>query len=192
MKNSMIEKISSFISNLFNPVFSFLFFLLYYAFSTMENGEAWLLIGKAILIFAVPILGYIYYNVKKGKFTNMDVSNRKQRNSLYYYIIALLLLFIVVNLIIGKAIPAAFYYLTGLLCAMMLSNFWIKSSMHTALNFFVAALFYQVSPALGFIWGGLTVIIAITRLILKRHTLSEVFSGAVIGIIFSIAFVCWN
>ena len=158
----------------------------------MENGEAWLFIGKAVLIFAVPILGYIYYNVKKGKFTNMDVSNRKQRNSLYYYIIALLLLFIVVNLITGKTIPAAFYYLTGLLCVMMLSNFWIKSSMHTALNFFVAALFYQLSPTLGFVWAGLTVIIAITRLILKRHTLSEVFSGAVIGIIFSIAFVYWN
>lgn len=86
----MIEKLSSFISNLFNPVFSFLFFLLYYAFNTMEIGEAWLFIGKAVLIFAVPILGYIYYNVKKGKFTNMDVSTENKEtvfttiSSLYY------------------------------------------------------------------------------------------------------------
>ncbi|WP_407497358.1 phosphatase PAP2 family protein [Elizabethkingia meningoseptica] len=192
MKKSMIEKLSSFISNLFNPIFSFLFFLLYYAFSTMENQEAWLLIGKAILIFALPILGYIYYNVRKGKFTNMDVSNRKQRNSLYYYIIALLFLFIIGSFIAKTAVPHAFYYLTGLLCAMMLSNFWIKSSMHTALNFFVAALFYQLSPVLGFIWGIHTVIIAITRLILKRHTVSEVLAGATLGIIFSLAFVYWN
>ena len=87
----MIEKLSSFISNLFNPVFSFLFFLLYYAFSTMENGEAWLLIGKAILIFAVPILGYIYYNVKKGSLRIWMFPTESKEivsttiSSLYYY-----------------------------------------------------------------------------------------------------------
>lgn len=158
----------------------------------MDTHSAWILIGKSVLLFALPVLGYIFYNVKRGKFTNMDVSDRKQRNNLYYFIMALLGIYVVITKIQGEEVPHPFYVLILLLIAMMISNFWIKSSMHTALNFYVAALFYQLNPTYGIIWAILTFVVAITRLILKRHTPAEVISGGLLGIIAGLALIIWK
>ncbi|WP_228455498.1 phosphatase PAP2 family protein [Chryseobacterium potabilaquae] len=59
--------------------------------------------------------------------------------------------------------------------------------MHTAFNIFVAALFFSLNPQAGLIWLGIAVLVGITRIILKRHTVKEVFMGA--GIAFVISFI---
>ena len=111
----MIEKLSSFISNLFNPVFSFLFFLFILCIHVQWRMGSMVIDRKAILISCeVPILGYIYYNVKQGSLRNMDVSTRKQRNSLYYYIIASITIIYCSKSYYRKSYSCCFYYLTGL------------------------------------------------------------------------------
>ena len=67
---------------------------------------------------------------------------------------------------------------------MHISNFFIKSSMHTAFNVFVT-LFFSLNPILGIIWFVLTSFVAISRIILKRHTPKEVIMGAFIGTVVS-------
>ena len=69
----------------------------------------------------------------------------------------------------------------GSLILMQISNLFIKSSMHTSLNIFAAALFFSLSPTLGFIWLIIAIIVGITRVILKRHTPKEVIMGAFLG-----------
>lgn len=61
--------------------------------------------------------------------------------------------------------------------------------MHTGLNIYVAALFFTIEPAIGIFWFGLSLIIGLTRVILKRHTPKEVLSGAAIAIFVSLIYL---
>ncbi|HQD45325.1 MAG TPA: phosphatase PAP2 family protein, partial [Kaistella sp.] len=70
--------------------------------------------------------------------------------------------------------------------------YFIKSSMHTAFNVFVAALFFAKSPVLGIFWLGIAVLVGITRIILKRHTVKEVFMGAIIAGVVSFIYLYAN
>jgi hypothetical protein len=45
-----------------------------------------------------------------------------------------------------------------LLVVMFISNFFIKSSMHTSFNIFVSALFFTLHPIYGFVWLFLTIL----------------------------------
>ena len=68
-----------------------------------------------------------------------------------------------------------------LLLVMQISNYFIKSSMHTAFNVFVAALFFAVHSGMGIFWFGIAILVGISRIILKRHTVQEVIAGAAIA-----------
>ncbi|WP_407404733.1 phosphatase PAP2 family protein [Chryseobacterium sp.] len=74
-----------------------------------------------------------------------------------------------------------------LLFALQWSNLYIKSSMHTAFNVLVAALFFANDIYYGIAWLGIALLVGITRIILKRHTVKEVFMGA--GIAFLVSFL---
>jgi membrane-associated phospholipid phosphatase len=80
-------------------------------------------------------------------------------------------------------------YLLLLLFVMQISNFFIKSSMHAALNIFTAALFFSQNHIFGIIWLMISVIVAISRIILKKHNLQEVLSGTMIAILTSFLFL---
>lgn len=185
----MIKKISALISGMFNPIFSLLFYYIVYNYITFDNATA---IKNILMLFigiVLPIGLYIFVQVKRGKFTNMDVSHRQQRYKLYYVILGLLLANIIIVYITHKSIDREALFLLLLIIIMMISNFWIKSSMHTSLNIFVAALFYHLNPCWGLIWLLISVIVAITRVILKKHTPAEVISGMIIGSVISIIYI---
>jgi membrane-associated phospholipid phosphatase len=79
-----------------------------------------------------------------------------------------------------------------LLFALQISNYFIKSSMHTAFNVFVAALFFALHIKVGFIWLGIAVLVGVTRVILKRHTPQEVLMGAAIAFVVSFIYLYCN
>ena len=64
--------------------------------------------------------------------------------------------------------------------------------MHTAFNIFAAALFFAISPMMGLIWFGIAIIVGITRIILKIHTIKEVFAGAAVSILVSFIYLYAN
>ncbi|MBP9791557.1 MAG: phosphatase PAP2 family protein, partial [Bacteroidia bacterium] len=73
-----------------------------------------------------------------------------------------------------------------LLLTAQLMNFYIKSSMHTAFNLFLVFLILPMSSVFAILYLGFTFLIAWSRLVLKRHTLKEVVSGAIIGLVFGL------
>ena len=83
----------------------------------------------------------------KKNYTNMDVSDRKQRNSLYLFNFI-----VIVRLYLGfldfkaRTDLLLSLFLFILMLIMHISNFFIKSSMHTAFNVFVTAfiLFFEL------------------------------------------------
>ncbi|MFB0966528.1 MAG: ABC transporter permease, partial [Cloacibacterium sp.] len=82
---SAIIFLSKVISNLLNPLFSLLIFFICFAYVKMTWEESLFNILLMIALVVIPIFSWIGWNVKKGNYTNMDVSDRKQRNSLYLF-----------------------------------------------------------------------------------------------------------
>ena len=187
--NTTVIWISKIISNFFNPIISLLLFYTFLASYNHTFSEAMDYILPILLITVLPIMTWITIKVKKGKYTNMDVSDRKQRKSLYYFIIATLIIYLAYYQIRFQHWDYKILFLLILLILMFVSNFFIKSSMHTGLNIFVAALFYGENQTLGWIWLLLSVIVGLTRIILKRHTISEVISGSILAFIVSIFYL---
>lgn len=136
------------------------------------------------IIFSSMIGFFVLYGVKKGFFTNLDVSNRKQRIILYPFIIAVVLLFVgFVYLTHGPRvlINASILIILALLILDII-NTRIKVSGHVGVvSAFVAGLIYS--------FGGVTFfslllipLIAWARITEQRHTLRETVVGAICGI----------
>lgn len=180
-----IIKCSKTISQVFNPISSL---LVYFFYAEIKYSNSNVILQKfLLLLFALilPVSFWIFYHVKKGKYTDTDVSDRHQRKTLYYFITFIMAIYLAVNLYYFEIFDTVIFYLLILLLALQISNFWIKSSMHTALNIFVAGLFLLQNFWLGLLWFVISIIVGYTRILLKRHTLQEVLSGGLIAIIVS-------
>ncbi|RCU42257.1 ABC transporter permease [Chryseobacterium lacus] len=182
-------RLSKFISNFFNPINSLFLYFVYFSIVNYDLEQAVTEFLPILLILIIPVISWIVWNVRKGNYSNMDVSNRIQRKSLYTVIIVLILCYLVFNFLIDKQIDYTMLFLFLLIMMMHFSNFLIKTSMHTALNVFAAALFFTENRILGWMWLGIAIIVGITRVILKRHTPPEVFVGFLLALIMSFAYL---
>lgn len=188
-QNSILLKISKFISDFFNPLTSFFIYYLYFSIKNFTAKEAFSRFLPILLIMIVPIIGWIAWNVKKGKYTNMDVSNRNQRKSLYFFIAGVIAIYLLYDYFANGTIDLVMFFTTVLLVLMQISNYFIKSSMHTAFNVFVAALFFVQDLTMGMVWLCISILVGITRIILKRHTPKEVLSGFCIAALVSFMYI---
>lgn len=189
IKNTNIITLSKIISNFFNPLVSLVIYFFYYSYKNYTWEQATAKFLPILLLLIIPVALWIYRNVKNGNYTNMDVSNRKQRHSLYIFIIIATVIFLGVDFYLHKEMDWVIFMLCILLILMQISNFFIKSSMHTSLNIYVSALFFTIEPIMGIFWFLLSIVIGITRVILKRHTPAEVFSGGAIAIFVSLIYL---
>ncbi|WP_234111353.1 MULTISPECIES: phosphatase PAP2 family protein [Chryseobacterium] len=185
--NRTVIAFSKFFSNFFNPMTSLVLYLAYFSSVRMSAQEALQKFLPIILIMILPITVWIFWNVKRGNYSNMDVSNRNQRKSLYSFIAAAIAVYLVYEYFRFDRIDLVVSFLMVLLLLMQLSNYFIKSSMHTAFNVYVAALFFALNIKLGILWFGIAILVGYTRIILKRHTVKEVISGAIIAL--SVSFI---
>lgn len=188
----LIKKVSKIITNFFNPITSLFIYFIYRNLQLHSFQETVSLFLPLFLCIALPIYLWIFWNVKKGNYTNMDVSNRNQRKSLYFVVGATLLAYLLYYYWRNHTIDLVLLFVLFLLLAMQVSNYIIKSSMHTAFNIFAAALFFAISPMMGLIWFGIAIIVGITRIILKMHTIKEVFAGAAVSILVSFIYLYAN
>lgn len=188
----VVTRISKIISNFFNPLTSLFIFFIYSSLQHFTFQETAYLFLPLLLMVVIPISIWIFWNVKKGKYADMDVSNRNQRKGLYFFIAGALFVYLFYDYFINENIDLAIACLLILLLVLQLSNYFIKSSMHTAFNIFVAALFFATDPVLGSMWFAISVVVGITRIILKRHTPKEVFTGAFIALLVSFIYLYAN
>ncbi len=190
-KNTTLSKTKlwKIISDFFNPLTSLFLYFLYFSYENYSAQEATHHFLPLFLFTALPISLWIFWNVKTGKYSNVDVSNRVQRKSLYFFIIACIASYLLYDFSVNKNTDLIMVFIMVLLIAMQISNYFIKSSMHTAFNLFVAALFFSSNPLLGMLWFIITIIVGISRVILKRHTIKEVVSGALIAAFISFIYL---
>ena len=179
--SSAVLKVSKFISGFFNPMNSLVIYFIVFSTRNFTLLEATKNFLPILLITIVPISSRIIYNVRTKKYTNLDVSDRKQRKSLYFFIEGAMIVYLFFVYLKYERIDMILLFLLILLIVMQISNYFIKSSMHTAINIFISALFFTLAPLYGLIWLILSILVGISRIILKRHSPAEVLSGAIIA-----------
>ena len=189
---SAVIGVSKFISNFFNPLTSLIIFFIYISSKDFSAAAALQTFLPILLLTILPIVIWIVWNVKKGNYTNLDVSNRNQRKSLYFFISGCIGIYLLYDYITNGTADVLMIFLMILLLVLQFSNYFIKSSMHTAFNVFVAALFFAENPLLGIAWFGISILVGITRVILKRHTPKEVITGAAIAAVVSFIYLYTN
>jgi hypothetical protein len=186
-QSSLLHKISKVISDFFNPLISLIIFFIYMSIREYTLKDSMMYFIPILAMIIIPVVIWLVWNVKTGRYTNMDVSNRVQRKTLYIFIAACVIAYLVFHYIRNGSVDLVMLFILILLFALQISNLFIKSSMHTAFNIFVAALFFNLDWKMGLLWLGIAALVGITRIILKRHTVKEVFLGA--GIAFMVSFI---
>lgn len=184
--------ISKFISNFFNPLTSLIIFFIYSSVLNYSAATALQTFLPILLLIVSPIVIWIIWNVKNGNYSNLDVSNRDQRKSLYFFISGCIGVYLIYYYVTTGTADVLMIFLMLLLLVLQFSNYFIKSSMHTAFNVFVAALFFSENPLLGIIWAVIAALVGITRVILGRHTAKEVITGAALAALVSFIYLYTN
>ncbi len=184
---SLLHKISKIISDFFNPLVSLFIFFVYMSARNYSFQDSITYFLPVLIMIIIPVVAWLVWNVKTGRYTNMDVSNRIQRKTLYVFIAVCVIAYLVYNYFKNGYIDFVMLFILILLFAMQISNYFIKSSMHTSFNIFVASLFFALSVEMGILWLGISLLVGITRVILRRHTVREVMMGA--GIAFMVSFL---
>jgi membrane-associated phospholipid phosphatase len=147
--------------------------------------EAVLGVLTVVLACLVPVSLYIWLKVRRGKWSNLDVSERKDRPHLFAIGIALLL-FACLALYLTHQ-PSAF--IRGCAAAMVLvgaawgANLWIKPSMHAGFAMLTSCSLWPLGPRIALPSIFFSILVGWSRATLHRHTRLEVVIGLLLGAI---------
>jgi membrane-associated phospholipid phosphatase len=144
-------------------------------------GSTLIIVGLIIL----PIAWWNYRNTRRGNYTNFDVSIRSQRHSFYRVSIGLFGLATLALWLTGQPVTLLYGMGFALLLVVLsaLANLYIKASLHTSVSVFLSLALMTLYPNSGAILLGFSVLVALSRVALKRHTPAEIGAGAIIGLI---------
>ncbi len=154
-------------------------------FKTSNNAFYAIVWTAASLLFAATIGLFVLYGVKRGMFSDFDISIKEQRKPIFIFaaIVSILYFFIIFFLHGPKILMAT---LGALLLGVLIDSFVnrkIKASIHLAVYSAFAAV-------LGILYGGifwffviLIPLVAWSRIKLKRHSLTETIVGTILGLV---------
>lgn len=142
-------------------------------------------------LFAFLILFFVGVGVYLGIFTNMAVSERKQRPLLFILSFLILILYAIVILILEgpKILLFSSLFLAFSIGVLDVINMKVKASIHVAAItafVFVLGLIYGLVPFIFTIPA--VFLIGWSRIKMGRHTRAEVLAGAVFGLGLTIIF----
>lgn len=179
--------IAHLLSYLFNPLLFFL--LMPYLVVLKQTNDTFvalkwtmfsaLFVGAGLLIV---LIGKI-----RGTFSDFDLSKRKERAKFYILLWPLLICYVIAAFLFRGMFFSLSIIAIGIVIGLVLFelvNRKIKASIHIGV---AVAFAMAIGILFGWVYFGITILIvpllAWARLILKRHTIEEVFTGAFLGTI---------
>jgi len=185
------QRIARLISVVGHPLLTIPFYVIVILFSNEDFKKAIFLSSLIIGCIFIPLILRLYRKTSNGTYTNFDVSDRKQRKSVFVFIIPILC---IVTFIIYKTGQSANLFLSVLMATILilisqLVNLRVKSSMHVSLNIYLSFLVMTVNYEFGILLFLFTGFIGWSRIALGRHTLKEVMVGGVIGLAVGFAMI---
>jgi membrane-associated phospholipid phosphatase len=191
----ILFKIARLLSILGHPLLTTAIFIIFLNFHLFDSTKAFFNVVIIIGIIIVPTIIWNYRKTQKGDYSNFDVSVRKQRNSFYALVIGLTFLVILILFFTKQPKPLYFgmIFALSLFIISFIANFFIKISLHTAISIFLSFSIMIIDLRFGIAMTGISVLIACSRLILKRHSLNEILAGFMIGLLTGASlFYCIN
>ncbi len=142
-------------------------------------------------LLIIPTTLWIVVKYKRGSYTNLDVSDKKQRTSLYLFVLPLLITVILFLHYSNKSLPIrnGFLFAFILFFVSFLINFRVKISLHVSLNTFLATSLFITYPQVSIIFLIFCIAIAWSRIVLKRHSYLEACLGFFLGLSTGLAFL---
>ena len=181
----MKKKIAQIISIAGHPLLTLPLFVLFTTFTLEDFKKAFITSSIIIGGFFLPLILRLYLKSRNGSYTNFDVSDRKQRKSVFTFIVPILSVVTLLMYLTGQSINLCLSLLFGLTLVIIsqVVNLYIKSSMHVAFHLYLSFLVMTLNLRIGLIALLITIPIAWSRIVLGRHTLKESLVGSVIGIL---------
>ena len=167
---------AAFVSTLLHPL---LLIPVTVLFLTRDLRVSALLAAASIL----PLLALTLRNLRRGTWSNFDVSDRGQRGGLYSAAVPLTFLAAAILFVTGAppALIRGTLVVGGLLLAALLLSPWLKTSLHMLFAGWCGVLIMRAIPETIWFVPVLIVALAWSRLYLKRHAVAEVLAGLAIG-----------
>ncbi len=176
-------KIASFFSAIAHPILLVPAYSIYVTLTQLTGAAVSICIGITVFASVLLVL-YMVRQVRKNEISNFDASDKSERqNRVFLPIIGVLTasygLFFYLDQ--PEAVLKSTLFLGLLFVVGYVFNFFIKASQHVAIPLFLGCMGFQNTPLLSiFLWGILP-FVAWSRLVLGRHTLTEVIAGALLG-----------
>lgn len=145
--------------------------------------------GATIFFLSVGPMGYIAVGVRMGKFTDLDVSMRSQRFGPFIFsIFSTLLGLFLLSLLHAPRSLQTIMLTVVLTCVMyMLITLWWKISMHASALAGAVTLLTALYGNIMLLGYCLVVLVCWSRVVLHRHTTTQVIAGAVISALIVLA-----
>lgn len=180
----MKQTIAKCISFCGHPLLTIPLFVTITMFATEDVRKAALVTFLIVGCIFIPLFIWLYVKSKNGTTTNFDVSDRKQRKSLFVFILPLLMLVTIILYNTGQSKTVCLSVFFGLVITFVsqIINLRIKSSLHVSMTIYLAFLIIPLNYQLGIVVFILSGLIGWSRIVLGRHTLKEVLWGGGIGL----------
>lgn len=172
------ERVARVISTVGHP-----FVLIPLAVAIATRAWTWAAIVAATTI--LPMLAFIALQVRRGKWSDYDVSRHEQRHGLYRALLPLQI-GAALALHFAHAAPGmmrGFIASAAMLAAGLLANRLLKVSLHSMFAAFSAVIIARALPLAIPIALAVVVAVAWSRYRLERHTPMEIATGLLIGIV---------
>lgn len=182
----MKKLISEIISYILHPVVFafFLPFIIIYEFRESPLYALKWTVFSSFFIGAVAFL--ILFQIRKGRYSDVDISKREERYSFYEILYFLVFLYFVAAVFLkGIFFPLsiiAFGVMMGIVI-FNFANYFLKASVHTAVACAYVTTLVIIYGSNGFLltfW--IVPVVVWARLYLKKHTFLEAVTGGAIGI----------
>jgi len=139
-----------------------------------------------VLIFYIllPVV-FFAFRMRAGRIADWDLTNKKERNSIYLFTIASHLWGVLLLALLGQVfLMKIFLVLLAVSAVFMVVNLYWKISVHAGVN---ALLMVLLNSFYGWkIFGWLMVVLLLvlwSRVYLKKHTITQVMIGAVVAFV---------
>lgn len=182
-----MQKLARIISGIFNPLVLVVFItagIVYQETGNLVYSSKWLIVAS---IFSILFALFIVISIKKGIFSNFDVSTKKQRPLLFLAgAIGTILCIVFVKVTNGSdhLLVSLFVGLLGLGVYQVLVS-KIKASVHMGMLTVFVCFFISLFGLIALPLILLLPVVGWARVKEKEHTVPEVIAGFLIGIVFS-------
>jgi hypothetical protein len=164
------------------------------AAASRQSARGALLNVVLVALFTiVPLAVLMVRQVRRGKWQNVDASNRRERPILYLaggLAVAALLTYLIVLRPESFMVRGVVGTL-GMVVMCAVATKWVKVSLHMAFGALAATTLALMGSVVGYLLVLMMPALAWARLTLRRHTALEVALGAVAGVAAGAAIHCF-